>query len=247
MTAASVRRPHTLAGPRVGLAAAVRLASAALTVVAALSASGCTQARPPSSAEPKMKPAAPPTAPAASARQAAGAETTIQGPNGVRIEVRFDYRASSRLARIDYRLHNPAAAPPLAVFDRGDLHQVRIGRQKLGAIGQPGFVEQNGDVEILHAAMPLPDPAPTSPPTPLAAKVAPGATLAGAFQTQIWSEAEPKRLRWCVGVMPFEASFFDAPAKTADGEVWSAPFSAADAQQMLCTPWFDVAKGAFEA
>lgn len=194
-----------------------------------------------------MKPAVPPSSSAATAPDASGAKTTIQGPNGVRIEVELDYRAASRVARIDYRLHNPATAPPLAVFDRGDLHQVRTGRQKLGAIGQPGFVEQSGDVEILHAAMPLPDPAPTSPPTPLAVKVAPGATLAGAFQTQVWSEAEPKRLRWCVGVMPFEASFFDAPTKTADGEVSSAPFSAADAQQMLCTPWFDVAKGAFAA
>jgi hypothetical protein len=47
--------------------------------------------------------------------------------------------------------------------------------------------------------------------------------------------------------MPFDEKFFDAPAKSADGQVWSAPFAAAEAQQMLCTPWFDIAKSGFES
>lgn len=186
------------------------------------------------------------TTAAPAAPDAAQGKTTIDGNNGVKLEVELRYRAPSRAVEVSYRLHNPAAAPPLAVFDRGDLHTVQIGRQTLGAIGQPGFVSEGSDVEILHAALPLPDPAPTSPPTPLAIRVAPGTTLSGRFESEVWSDSVPKRLRWCVGVMPFDDRFFDTPARSADGKVWSAPFAAADAQQMLCTPWFDVARGSFE-
>ncbi|UZW59864.1 hypothetical protein [Lysobacter enzymogenes] len=169
----------------------------------------------------------------------------IQG-QGATLHAEFAYDPAQRGLRVSYRLRNTGDAP-LAVFDRGDRHQAGIGRQTLGAVASPALVERDGDVEFVHAAQPLSVPAPTSPPTPLAMKLAPGATLSGRFEIQLWSKAEPKRLRWCLGVMPFEASLFHAPAKTADGEVWSASFSAADTQQMLCTPWFDVAKGAFAA
>ncbi|KWS04573.1 hypothetical protein AZ78_2123 [Lysobacter capsici AZ78] len=187
------------------------------------------------------------TTAAPSAPDAARTKITVAGKNGVKLDVEFRYQAQARSVEVNYQLHNPDAAPPLAVFDRGDLHTVQIGRQKLGAIGQPGFVTEGADVEMLHAALPLPDPAPTSPPTPLAIKVAPGSTLSGRFESEIWSTTVPKRLRWCVGVMPFDEKFFDAPARSADGQVWSAPFAAAEAQQMLCTPWFDIAKGGFES
>ncbi|ROU04607.1 hypothetical protein D9T17_22980 [Lysobacter enzymogenes] len=182
---------------------------------------------------------------ASAASGAAHTKTTIDGANGVKLEVEFRYQTQSRAVEVNYRLHNPAAAPPLAVFDRGDLHTVQIGRQKLGAIGQPGFVTEGNDVEMLHAALPLPDPAPTSPPTPLAIRVAPGTTLSGRFESEIWSNVEPKRLRWCVDVMAFDDKFFDAPARGGDPQVYSAPFAAAEAQKMLCTPWFDIARGGF--
>ncbi|ATE70627.1 hypothetical protein [Lysobacter capsici] len=219
--------------PRLYAQVVAHLLRAALAVVV----TACTQAAPPSHEKES----------ATSAPDAARTKITVAGKNGVKLDVEFRYQAQARSVEVNYQLHNSDAAPLLAVFDRGDLHTVRIGRQKLGAIGQPGFVTEGTDVEMLHAALPLPDPAPTSPPTPLAIKVAPGSTLSARFESEIWSTTVPKRLRWCVGVMPFDEKFFDAPARSADGQVWSAPFAAAEAQQMLCTPWFDIAKGGFES
>ncbi len=182
--------------------------------------------------------------------------TVIEGVDGVRVEVEFAYDPRAWSMSVRYRLRNPDAAPPLAVFDRGDRHQVATGRLALGAIAPPGQVESaeagkagapasGADIELLHAALPLPDPAPTSPPVPLAVRVAPGAVLEGAFTVPLLSQQAPRRVRWCLGATPFAPEAFDAPAKTAEGEVWSAPLSVAHAQRMLCTDWFDTGQGRF--
>ncbi|MCW5581992.1 MAG: hypothetical protein KIS72_11685, partial [Luteimonas sp.] len=85
------------------------------------------------------------------------------------------------------------------------------------------------------------------PPTPLALKLPPGATLEGGFAFSIPASASalPKRVRWCLGIAAFDEAGFFSPASTADGEVWQANDDGVRAQRTLCTPWFDPAAGGF--
>ena len=143
-----------------------------------------------------------------------------------------------------YRLRNSGPAA-VAVFDRGDRHAVLSGRQQAGAVGAPTFEERNGDVVLRHVARPAPagPTGPTSPATPLALRLAPGGTLDGEFRFTIPAAKPPARLRWCLGVAPFEQERFAMPEQGSAGEVWQAldPGS----QRELCTPWFDRAQGGF--
>ena len=150
--------------------------------------------------------------------------------------------------QVRYRLRNAGAAP-LAVFDRGDRHAVLTGRQPAGAVGVPTFEDVGGgDVVLRHVASPSQRggfTGPTLPATPLALKLAPGDTLAGEFLFSIPASMPPRRVRWCLGVAAFDGAHFFSPETTADGEVWQANDSALRAQRTLCTPWFDLASGAF--
>jgi len=144
-----------------------------------------------------------------------------------------------------YRLRNSGPAA-VAVFDRGDRHAVRSGRQQAGAVGAPTFEERgNGDVVLRHVARPAPagPTGPTSPPTPLALRLPPGETLEAEFRFTIPAAAPPARLRWCLGVALFEPERFAMPEQGDAGEVWQAldPGS----QRELCTPWFDRGQGRF--
>jgi len=168
---------------------------------------------------------------------------TVQGA-GVALEAGFVYTPASRVLEVRYRVRNDGDAP-LAVFDRGDRHAVATGRQKAGAIGAPLLQVQGGDASLTHAASPLPRPAPTSPPTPLAIRLSVGAQTEGRFAFAMPGADAPKRLRWCLGVARFDEGDFSAPETAGEVELWRASFAVVDRQQLLCTPWFDIAANAF--
>ncbi len=173
------------------------------------------------------------------------AETTVKGELDTELHAAFDYAPESRILAVHYRLRN-AGATALAVFDRGDQHAIGIGRQKDGDVGIPRQIEDGGDVQLIHAAAPLPEPEPTSPPTPVAIELAPGATLSGEFRFALKGLVVPKRLRWCVGMMHVGDAYMDSPHQTEHGRMWRASFAVVDKQTLLCTPWYDVATGHFD-
>lgn len=199
---------------------------------------GCAQVTPPLSMEKTMS--------SQEATIAAHPSTTLQGAFDTELHATFDYAPDSRIIAVRYRLRNGGDAP-LAVFDRGDQHAIGIGRQKAGDVGIPRQIEQGEDVELVLAAAPLPEPAPTSPPTPVAIEIAPGAELFGEFQFALKGLVVPKRLRWCVGVMRVGDAYMDSPHEAKQGRLWRASFAVVEKQQMLCTPWYDVATAQFEA
>ncbi|WP_145985459.1 hypothetical protein [Marilutibacter maris] len=172
-------------------------------------------------------------------------EARVQGPFDTHLLVAFDVRPGRLVADVRYALRNDGQVP-LIVFDRGTVHGADIGQQTLGGVGVPMQESTGEDVTLVHAAMPLPDPSPTSPPTPLGVELAPGASLAAQFQVMLQGPSLPKRLRWCVGVMPFDEKLLSSPLQTKDGLVWTASFESAERQERLCTPWYDTVNTRFE-
>lgn len=174
----------------------------------------------------------------------ASSSTLVTG-TGARLEAGFEYADSARALKVSYRLHNTGEVA-LMVFDRGNRHAVMTKKLVLGEIAAPLLAEDGGDVTLSHIAMPLPQPTPILPPTPLAVRVEPGAELQGAFEFALPTVQAPRRLRWCLGVTPFADDFRQYKLEPRAAEVWLASFDAADRQQRLCTPWYDVAKAAFD-
>jgi len=161
----------------------------------------------------------------------------------LRLEVQLSM-PSADTVELRYLLRNAGEAA-VAVFDRGDRHAVLSGRQAKGAVAAPSFEDAgDGTVVLRHVARPAAagPTGPTSPHTPLALKLDAGAVLEDGFRFAIPSSA-PQRLRWCLGVAPFEQDRFFAPERGAGVEVWQT--TDASAQRELCTPWFDCARGAF--
>jgi len=172
-------------------------------------------------------------------------EASVQGPFDTQLLVAFDVRPGRLVADVRYVLRN-AGRESLIVFDRGTVHDVSTEAMALGGVGVPTQEISGEDVTLVHAAMPLPEPSPTSPPTPLGIELAPGAALAARFQVMLQGPSLPKRLRWCVGMMPIDESLLSSPQQTKDGRIWMASFSSAERQERLCTPWYDVAGARFE-
>lgn len=170
---------------------------------------------------------------------------TVHG-DGATLEVTFAMTASASLDA-NYRLRNTGNVP-LMVLDRGDRHAVMTRRLVQGDVPVPRATQEGGDVTLHHLAQPLPEPPPTVPPTPLAARVMPGGELHGEFEYVPSSRAVAGRIRWCLGVAPFSADDFSAMEQgSAPVEVWLASFAMASRQQILCTPWFALDAGRFEA
>lgn len=169
------------------------------------------------------------------------ARTTVEG-DGARLEVAFDPEGEALAVR--YRVSNTGQAA-LAVFDRGDRHAVLTKRLVAGEVPAPRFEDTADGLVLSHQARALPDPAPTVPPVPLAARLDAGQALDGAFAFDLSLAGEVRRVRWCLGVDTFEADRFAASASAGEVPVWTAPFDAAGTQQRLCTPWFDLATGTF--
>lgn len=179
------------------------------------------------------------------AMSARASNSTVVTGTGARLEAGFEYADSARALKVSYRLHNTGEVA-LMVFDRGNRHAVMTKKLVLGEIAPPLLAEDGGDVTLSHIAMPLPQPTPILPPTPLAVRVEPGAELQGVFEFALPSAQAPRRLRWCLGVTPFADDFRQYKLEPRAAEVWLASFDAADRQQRLCTPWYDVAKAAFD-
>lgn len=178
--------------------------------------------------------------------QTPSATARIDG-QGARLEATMSVPAPGTV-RVRYRLHNTGDSP-LAVFDRGNRQAVLSGRQASGAIGAPTFEQGgHGDVVLRHFAR-VPGSGrftgPTVPATPLALQLATGAVVEGEFSFAIPVQAPLRRVRWCLGVAAFEEAGFMAPESAEAGTIWQAGDDAVASQQALCTPWFDMAAGAF--
>lgn len=171
------------------------------------------------------------------------ARTSVDG-EGARLEVAFDPDGDALAVR--YRISNTGDAS-LAVFDRGDRHAVLTKKLVAGEVPAPRFEDAEGGLVLSHAARALPRPSPTLPPVPLASRLAPGEALDGAFAFDLSLGSDASRVRWCLGVVAFDDGLFETSESAGEVAVWTAPFEMAEAQQLLCTPWFDVAAGAFEA
>jgi len=173
------------------------------------------------------------------------AETRIEA-DALSLDVKVGYNAERREFGVCYALRNIGAVP-VAVFDRGDRAQVVSGRLIAGAVPPPVYESgADGDLTLLHIARPLPQPAPILPPTPIAARLDAGAELRGKFVAELFA-APPRRLRWCLGVADFDPSAFDQLQDLDGLSLWRASFALVDRQRRLCTPWFDLATGAFAA
>ena len=164
---------------------------------------------------------------------------------GLQVDVAFERLDAGRLS-VRYAIENAGTAP-MAIFDRGNVHAILTKQQSAGAVGQPRFRVDGGDLTLSHTALPLPDPAPTSPPTPVAARLAPGERLQGQFDADLTLADDPQRVRWCLGVAPFSEDDF-MQARDGNGvDLWTASFAMAERQQQLCTPWFDLRLQRFES
>lgn len=170
----------------------------------------------------------------------------VVGGHGATLEVRFDYTTATDALTVAYRLRNTGDVA-LMVFDRGNRHAVMAGRLVQGEVPAPQFSMRGGDVALSHRALPLPMPTPTVPPLPLATRVAPGDALQDGFEYVSLTAQAPRRLRWCLGVTPFVQEDFRKlePVTARARDVWQASFAVAGRQQLLCTPWYDVAASAF--
>jgi hypothetical protein len=190
--------------------------------------------------------AQPPSGKSASMPPSVPARTTVvEGEGGEKLEAAFDFDGAKQRLSVRYRIANTGDAP-LAVFDRGNAHAVLTKRQTAGVVGAPLMKQDGGDVTLSHVALPLPKPAPTVPPTPLAAKVEVDASLDGTFDFNLSLADAPKRVRWCLGVAPFAEDEFTASKRGGEVQVWSASSAAVARQRTLCTQWYDVATRAFE-
>lgn len=187
----------------------------------------------------------PETTPMPRTETATRAATTVVNADDARLQAGFDYDPASGTLHVRYRVSNQGDGP-LAVFDRGDRQGVLTKRQAAGAVPSPLFtVDGNGEITLGHEALPLPQPSPTLPPVPLAAKLDAGGALAGEFSFTPPVSGAARRLRWCLGVAAFNDRDYTAPERFGEVEVWRASFAVVDAQQRLCTPWFELATGTF--
>ncbi|HJR74039.1 MAG TPA: hypothetical protein VJ806_10425 [Luteimonas sp.] len=161
------------------------------------------------------------------------------------LEARFEYAEGAPL-KVTYRLRNQGKAP-LMVFDRGNRHAVLTKKLTQGDVAAPTFTQEDADLTLSHRALPLAKPHPIIPPTPLASRVEPGATLQGEFEFSLLTDVPVERVRWCLGVVPFADDFKALKPEPNKPEVWLGSLSHADRQRMLCTPWFDLPTEAFES
>lgn len=161
----------------------------------------------------------------------------------LRLTAQFGFDAAKRELRLRYLLHN-GSRQPVAMFDRGNSLAVAQGRLKAATPAAPTTEQDKDGLSLLHRAVPLRKPAPTAPPVPLAASVAAGTELGGDVLVDVGDAA---RLRYCLGVAPFDKALFSSRQKIDGVELWRASFDVVGKQKLLCTPWFDTARREFVA
>lgn len=173
----------------------------------------------------------------------ATAETRVDGTGAVLL-AEFRHDRDARALSVHYRLRNTGDRT-LAVFDRGDRHAVLTGKLEAGRVARPYLKLEGRDVLLSHVALPLPNPTPTVPAVPLATTLEAGSVLEGRFDADLSLADDARRVRWCLGVLPFAEGDFDGRETARGVTIWRAGFDAASKQQLLCTPWYEVALGAF--
>lgn len=173
------------------------------------------------------------------------ASTTANASLALELSARFDYAPASRIISVSYTLRNRGETA-LAVFDRGDANSLAAELHKLGDVGIPRMRVDGEDVTLEHVVEALPtDIDITSPPTPVALELAPGASVDGHFRFALEGTVIPKRLRMCIGAMRAGEAYMESPVQTAAGKLWSASFGVVEKQQRTCTQWYDVASARF--
>lgn len=177
---------------------------------------------------------------------AVATSTTANASLALELSARFDYAPASRIVAVRYTLRN-SGERALAVFDRGDANSLAAELHKLGAVGIPRMRVEGEDVTLEHIVQALPtDIDITSPPTPVALELAPGASVDSAFEFLLEGDVVPKRLRMCIGAMRVGEAYMQSPEQTPAGKLWSASFGVVEKQQRVCTQWYDVASARFE-
>ncbi len=173
--------------------------------------------------------------------------TTTNASLALELSARFDYAPASRIIAVRYTLRNRGETA-LAVFDRGDANSLAAELHKLGEVGLPRMHVEGEDITLEHAVQALPtDIDITSPPTPVALELAPGASVDGQFRFVLEGNVAPKRLRWCVGAMRVGDAYMESPEQTPAGKLWTASFGVVEKQQRACTQWYDVSSARFES
>lgn len=167
--------------------------------------------------------------------------TTVSSPLAtLHVTVAFD-RQQQKLA-IVWKLDN-TGKQALAVFDRGTTLQWNRRPLDAGQVADVMREEDGGTMVLSHRAEALSDPAPTVPPIPLAGRVGAGASRKADFDVDLLKM--PSKVRYCLGVTPFDEDGFTPAEKAGDG-TWRASFKVVGKQTLLCTPPYDVDSGRFE-
>lgn len=179
--------------------------------------------------------------PAAAANDIVPSANVEEG--SLRLHAEFKFDAGKRVLRVRYLLGN-RGKQAVALFDRGDSLAVAQGRLKAGTVAVPMTEPGKDGLTLNHRALPLRRPTPTVPPIPLAARLAAGTELGGDVLVEVGDAA---RLRYCLGVVPFEPDLFSARQAIDGVELWRASFDVVAKQKLLCTPWFDTANQQFES
>ena len=220
----------------------IRASLQAAVLLAALMATGCTHGDPRFPQEPRMSQVAGTALP----------ETRLTLPDGQDVDLRIEewvFFREQNAIQVGYRLHN-AGTGSIAVFDRGTYEAHAGAAYSPGAVADPIVVITGEDMELRHAVS-APD-ASDGPgrATPLALELKAGAEVNGFFVLARLGDVSPRRVRWCVSILPFEKQAFRTPHESPSGTIWVLETAAqADAvmrQMPLCTPWYDVATATFE-
>src|SRR5690606_32587752 len=151
-----------------------------------------------------------------------------------RLDGRFSLGADGRTLHVAYKVSS-IGRYALLVFDRGDALSVATNRQAPGSVGVPQVQFQEGDLVLRHVALPLREPTPTVPPSPLASRVLPGSEYDNHF-AYVLPEAgsgQVRRVRYCQGAVGVPRPLPDS-AQRSDG-AWSVPNAAAAHQGVLCS------------
>lgn len=179
---------------------------------------------------------------AAEGASGTGAQWTTENKLA-RLQGSFMRDADDRTLRISYKISNIGQFP-LLVFDRGDAVSVATKRQQAGSVGAPTMQFENGDLTLRHVALPLPNPAPTAPPSPLVTQVLPGGEYENGFSYVLPApgSGQVRRMRYCQAAIGVPEPLPEAEQRP--GGVWSVPNAYAAHQGVLCSPWLDLASGA---
>lgn len=219
----------------------IRIPLQAAVLLTTLMAAGCTHGDPRPPQEPRMSQVADTALP----------QTRLTLPSGPEVDLRIDewvFFREQNAIQVGYRLRN-AGSGSIAVFDRGTYEAHAGATYTPGPVADPAVVVAGTDMELRHTVSP-PGTGDSVPATPLALELQAGAEAKGFFVLAKLGDVAPRRVRWCVSVLPFQKQQFRTPQTSSFGTIWvletSARVDAVKRQTPVCTPWYDVATATFE-